>query len=67
MVFLVSHAHAAAPTCPPWSPTNGTQGSNSAPLDIPVGDRSGPVTEIAGRIGVAVHPYSTWGRPIGAP
>jgi hypothetical protein len=33
------------------------RGSNSTPLDTVVtdGDLSGPVTEIAGRIGVAVH------------
>src|SRR5829696_7423595 len=36
------------------------RGGNSTPLDIPVtiavgGDRSGPVTEVAGRIRIAVH------------
>jgi hypothetical protein len=39
------------------------RGGNSTPLDIPVGDtitdRSGPVTEVAGRIGVAVHEILT--------
>jgi hypothetical protein len=30
------------------------RGGNSTPLDIPVGDRSGPVTEVAGGVGVAV-------------
>src|SRR5215218_9835431 len=36
------------------------RGGNSTPLDIPVtvavgGDRSGPVTEVAGRVRIAVH------------
>jgi peptidoglycan hydrolase-like protein with peptidoglycan-binding domain len=39
------------------------RGGNSPPLDIPVGDgvadRPGPVTEIAGRVRVAVHDVST--------
>jgi phenylpropionate dioxygenase-like ring-hydroxylating dioxygenase large terminal subunit len=37
------------------------RGGNSTPLDIPVVDRSGPVTEIAGRVGVAVHELPTGG------
>ena len=37
------------------------RGGNSTPLDIPVDDRSGPVTEIPGRVGVAVHQPSTGG------
>src|SRR5919198_6171529 len=40
------------------------RGGNSTPLDIPVGDRSGPVTEVQRRIGIAVHDRSAFGaRP----
>jgi len=37
------------------------RGGNSTPLDIPVIDWSGPVTEVAGRVGVAVHELPTRG------
>jgi hypothetical protein len=37
------------------------RGGNSTPLGIPVCDRSGPVTEIAGRVAVAVHSFHTLG------
>src|SRR4029453_19536089 len=37
------------------------RGGNSTPLDIPVGDRSGPVTEVQRRVGVAVHRLPTPG------
>src|SRR6266508_5054481 len=40
------------------------RGGNSTPLDIPVGDRSGPVTEVAGGVGVTVHQLPTsWADP----
>jgi len=46
------------------------RGGNSTPLDIPVADRSGPVTEVAGGVGVTVHQLPTgWAdpHPVGKP
>jgi hypothetical protein len=52
-----SHARAGSTSLPVVVAHERHRGGNSTPLDIPVGDRSGPVTKIQGRVGVAVHQY----------
>ena len=53
--YKASHARASDVSLPAVGAHERHRGGNSTPLDIPVGDRSGPVTKIQGRVGVAVH------------
>jgi len=58
--YKASHAHARSVSLPAVVAHERHRGGNSAPLDFPVGDitvgnRSGPVTEVQRRIGIAVH------------
>jgi len=53
--YKALHAHACGVSLPAVVVHERHRGGNSTPLDIPVGDRSGPVTDVAGRICVAVH------------
>jgi hypothetical protein len=53
--YKALHAHACGVSLPAVVAHERHRGGNSTPLDIPVADRSGPVTEIQRRIGVAVY------------
>jgi hypothetical protein len=50
-----SHARVGGVSLPAVVAHERHRGGNSTPLDIPVGDRSGPVTKIQGRVSVAVY------------
>ena len=65
--YRASHAHAWSVSLPVVVAHERHRGGNSTLLDIPVavaGDRSGPVTEVAGGVGVTVHQLPTsWADP----
>jgi hypothetical protein len=56
--YRASHARTCSASLPAVVAHERHRGGNSTPLDIPVGDRSGPVTKIEGRIGIAVYPLA---------
>ena len=62
--YRALHAHACGMSLPAVVVHERHRGGNSTPLDIPVAARSGPVTEIQRRIGVAVYLLPTgWTAP----
>jgi hypothetical protein len=62
--YRALHAHACGMSLPAVVIHERHRGGNSTPLDIPVADRSGPVTKIQRRIGVAVYLLPTgWTAP----
>ena len=62
--YRALHAHACGMSLPAVVVHERHRGGNSTPLDIPVADRSGPVTKIQRRIGVAVYLLPTgWTAP----
>ena len=56
---MVSHAHTWSVSLPVVVAHERHRGSNSTPLDIPVADRPGPVTEVQRRVGVTVYQLPT--------
>ena len=53
--YRASHAHAGSVSLPVVVAHERHRGGNSTPLNIPVVDRPGPVTEVQRRVGIAVH------------